>query len=91
MKNLLRLCLAAAILAAQPALAETVKLGESAEQPPVDPPRGMTMDAVREHYGNPLERVPPVGRPPISRWVYQDSIVYFEHNRVLHSVKRHPR
>lgn len=90
MKKLLRLSLAAAVLAAQPALAEVVELGDRGALEPtrVDPPRGTTMDTVRARYGEPLEQVPPVGQPPITRWVYDEAVVYFEGNLVLHSVKR---
>ena len=32
----------------------------------------------------------PVGEPPISQWHYQDFVVYFEGNRVIHAVvKQH--
>ncbi len=50
------------------------------------PSRGMTKSRVRERLGEPGNRVPPVGDPPISSWVYDEFIVYFEHDRVLHSV-----
>ncbi len=50
------------------------------------PARGMTMDKVEELFGTPVEKVPAVGEPPIARWVYNDFIVYFEHQWVLNSV-----
>lgn len=50
------------------------------------PSRGMTKAQVEERLGEPGNRVPPVGDPPISSWFYDDFIVYFEHDRVLHSV-----
>ena len=50
------------------------------------PSRGMTMDKVEEMFGTPREKVPAVGEPPISRWVYSGFTVYFEHQYVLHSV-----
>ncbi len=50
------------------------------------PERGTRMDAVRAALGEPRKVVGPVGDPPITRWVYDEFTVYFEHQRVLHSV-----
>lgn len=50
------------------------------------PERGTTKSQVRAALGAPGKKVPPVGEPPISRWIYDEFIVYFERNRVLHSV-----
>ncbi|MDZ7748610.1 MAG: hypothetical protein U5K43_07045 [Halofilum sp. (in: g-proteobacteria)] len=55
------------------------------------PERGRTMQAVRARLGDPRQVVGPVGEPPITRWVYDEFTVYFEHERVLHSVKRRER
>jgi hypothetical protein len=52
------------------------------------PARGMTMDEVREQFGNPLEVKGPVGEPPITRWIYDGFVVHFEHQYVIHSVAR---
>lgn len=58
---------------------------------PSMPPRGTTMEVVRSRLGQPRERTPAVGDPPITRWVYDEFTVYFEHDRVIHSVKRRDR
>ena len=50
------------------------------------PDGGMTMDQVLQQYGEPQQRMGPVGEPPITHWVYGDTIVYFEHQYVIHSV-----
>jgi len=50
------------------------------------PSRGSTKQVVRGELGSPERVLGPVGEPPITRWVYDDFTVYFEHNRVLHSV-----
>lgn len=50
------------------------------------PTRSMTMDQVKEQFGNPLEIHGPVGNPPITRWVYDKFVVHFEHQYVIHSV-----
>jgi hypothetical protein len=52
------------------------------------PARGMNMDNVEHIFGSPLEKQPAVGKPPISRWVYSDYVVYFEYNLVLHTVMK---
>ena len=50
------------------------------------PARGMTMDQVASKFGAPANKVPAVGKPPISRWEYPGFVVYFEANHVIHSV-----
>ncbi|MEN1728702.1 MAG: hypothetical protein AAGJ52_09700 [Pseudomonadota bacterium] len=50
------------------------------------PVNGLTMTEVREQYGDPEDRAGPVGQPPITRWVYGDYSVYFEHDIVIESV-----
>jgi hypothetical protein len=50
------------------------------------PASGTTMDQVLQSFGEPGERLGPVGEPPISHWVYPDFVVYFEYDRVIHSV-----
>jgi len=47
---------------------------------------GRTMEQVRDKRGEPDEIAGPVGEPPITRWMYDDMIVYFEHERVIHAV-----
>jgi hypothetical protein len=53
------------------------------------PTNNMTMSQVREKFGEPKEELAPVGDPPITRWVYDGYTVYFEGNRVIHSVVHH--
>ena len=50
------------------------------------PTRGMTMDKVTSTWGEPVSRISPVGDPPIARWEYNDFVVYFEYQNVIHSV-----
>jgi len=50
------------------------------------PVNGLTMAAVEDRYGAPAERRPAVGEPPITRWLYDDFTVYFEHDLVIESV-----
>lgn len=55
---------------------------------PGKPSRGMTQDRVARDYGEPVSRRSPVGDPPISRWEYEDFIVYFEYDKVIHAVSK---
>ncbi|MCW8956018.1 MAG: hypothetical protein OQL09_03985 [Gammaproteobacteria bacterium] len=52
------------------------------------PRRGMTKEKVQNELGRPLEIVPAIGKPPISRWIYNDRIVYFEYSSVVHVVAK---
>ncbi len=53
------------------------------------PDNGLTMEQVEQRYGEPLERRAAVGDPPITRWVYDDYSVFFEHRLVIESVVHH--
>lgn len=55
------------------------------------PHRGMTTAAVQARFGAPKERRAAVGQPPISRWIYPQFVVYFEADRVIHSVVKRKR
>jgi hypothetical protein len=50
------------------------------------PTRGMTMNQVASKFGEPVTKVPAVGKPPIARWEYPGFVVYFEQDHVIHSV-----
>ena len=50
------------------------------------PKRGMTMNEVEKRFGAPREKIPPVGKPPITRWEYPGYTVYFEYHYVIDSV-----
>lgn len=59
----------------------------------IAPTRGMSMAAVENRFGKPLEVLPTRGgdaprHPPINRWRYAGFTVYFERNRVIHSVAK---
>jgi hypothetical protein len=54
------------------------------------PARGMTMTVVEQSFGKPVEILPAVGEPPITRWVYPICTVYFERQHVIHSVVPRP-
>ena len=91
-----------AILATAAFAQETTPSAETTQSPPagatsttqpttppsmaINPARGATMDSVRAKFGAPSQEVPAVGKPPISRWEYPGYVVYFENDRVLHTV-----
>ncbi|NIV30881.1 MAG: hypothetical protein GWN58_15720 [Anaerolineae bacterium] len=50
------------------------------------PIKGMHKDQVKATFGQPKEILPPVGDPPITRWVYDGYTVYFEYSYVIQSV-----
>lgn len=55
---------------------------------PGKPTRGMTQANVESSFGTPQSIVSAVGDPPISRWEYAGFVVFFEHDRVIHSVSK---
>lgn len=80
-----------AIFTALPVQAEVISIADPdydvANSPAgVERPRqGMTMQQVEKHFGKAQETRTPVGDPPITRWLYQDFTVFFEHDRVVHA------
>ncbi|MCG8669914.1 MAG: phosphodiesterase [Pseudomonadales bacterium] len=66
-----------------------VPLGQQGNTTVETPRRGLNKPQVEQRYGSPNDKVPAVGEPPISRWVYSDYTVYFDTDYVVHSV-RHP-
>ncbi len=50
------------------------------------PQNGQTMARVEQQFGAPERRSPAVGDPPIARWIYPGFTVYFEYDKVIHSV-----
>jgi hypothetical protein len=88
MRMLRTVGLLVALLAAAPVLihADTLTLG------PVGPAaggptRGITMGEVEATFGQPQSTSGPVGDPPITVWYYPNFNVYFEYDKVLHSVE----
>lgn len=50
------------------------------------PVNGQNKAAVEAKFGVPVQKLPPVGDPPISSWKYDTYSVYFEYDLVLFSV-----
>ncbi|MGH8258227.1 MAG: hypothetical protein ACREUG_00895 [Steroidobacteraceae bacterium] len=69
--------------------AETVVVNDQVRVEPSSiacPHRGMRMEEVERKFGQPATRHPTVGKPPITRWDYPQFSVFFEGDRVIHSV-----
>jgi hypothetical protein len=74
--------------------AESIKIPvgqQSQQQQIVKPALGMSMDVVKQQFGNPVTQSPARGEPPITRWEYNQFVVYFESEVVIHSVTKHQR
>ena len=50
------------------------------------PGRGMSMVDVEKRFGPPGKKEDEVGDPPITRWLYENFVVYFEYQFVIHAV-----
>ncbi len=69
--------------------AKEMQPGESIKIQLLDfPRRGMSMDRVQAAYGRPIAISESVGKPPITRWTYDDRVVFFEYSTVIHVVAR---
>jgi hypothetical protein len=52
------------------------------------PERGQTKASVSSSLGDPASQTDAVGKPPISSWEYDEFVVFFENDYVLHSVAK---
>ena len=50
------------------------------------PTRGSTAQSVESTFGSPLKKHPAKGKPPITKWDYEQFTVYFESSYVIHNV-----
>lgn len=93
MKHLLPLMFAAILLAAESVQADTltIPVGQQASGLQIIslPQRGIDASTVRQQHGEPITRHAAVGEPPINRWDYAGFSVYFEYDKVVHSVRQH--
>lgn len=91
MKSLHASIVLVCFLAANSATAETILVPRAYDVPNgpegvARPVRGMSMDAVLARFGEPTRRLPAVGEPPITRWIYERFTVYFEGSTTLDAV-----
>ena len=82
---------ASSFLLAPTALSEdvAVPVGVQGSQSTQIPGRAWTQQKVQDNFGTPSSRRGPVGDPAITVWNYGSFSVYFEQNRVVHSVKHY--
>lgn len=68
-----------------------IPLGQQAGSPDIGalPRTGASRESVLRQLGEPRERRDAVGEPPISSWEYADVVVHFEHDHVIHAVRKH--
>jgi len=79
--------IALAVAAFGTANADTLTMGgASAGSNDSRPTRGMSQTSVESKYGSPVAVTAAVGDPPITRWEYQDFVVFFEYDKVIHAV-----
>jgi len=65
----------------------TLTVPEKVSSAPIErPSRGQTMESVKAKFGTPSQEGSSVGAPPISRWEYPGYVVFFENDKVLHTV-----
>ena len=79
----------AALWLAAPVVADELKVpvGQQGMTSMNVPKSGMTKEAVEQKFGAPESRKGPVGEPPITIWKYGSYSVYFEYDKVIHTVK----
>jgi len=93
MKRIIPLILITALFAIPPlVIGDTLLLDAIAETPDnnttgiIRPSRGLSMEQVYDRFGQAKKETQAVGKPPITRWIYKNFTVYFEHNRVILTV-----
>ncbi|MEH6542934.1 MAG: hypothetical protein V7721_03240 [Porticoccaceae bacterium] len=93
MKKPMRTLISAAVVLmfiSAPTFAEVVKVpvgSQAADKRTIATPhRGLSKNQVKSQYGEPEAVHGPTGQPPITAWDYDHYVVYFEYDKVLHSV-----
>jgi hypothetical protein len=76
------------LILSQAVFADELKMpiGSQGDTNMTRPVNGMTKANVEKRFGAPENMKGPVGDPPISTWKYGSYTVYFEYDRVIHTV-----
>ncbi|MFE8071633.1 hypothetical protein QQM79_11305 [Marinobacteraceae bacterium S3BR75-40.1] len=82
------LILPASSLAAEHQGERNASTADTTQTSPSLPRHGEAMSSVKARLGSPQDMKPAVGEPPITRWIYPDFIVFFEGDRVIHTVEK---
>ena len=69
------------------AQSQPLLVSQNNESTMAKPRTGQSKEQVESEFGQPAERIAPVGEPPISRWHYSEFTVYFEDDKVIHAVR----
>lgn len=85
-KNAFLLCLLSFGSVHLGSMADTLAIGQQTQYEAPKPYHGQSMQQVESTFGEPMNRTQAVGDPPITRWHYAGFTVYFEHDKVIHSV-----
>ena len=85
MKHFCKILLGLSLCLSLHAQADTISLQSGSTLAPNM--TGHTMDQIVHKLGEPAQRHSAVGDPPITRWQYENQTVYFEQDRVIHSVQ----
>lgn len=64
----------------------TIPIAQQGDTAVMRPARGMLKTEVEKKFGMPTQVVGPIGTPPITRWIYENYTVIFEHEHVVHTV-----
>jgi len=64
----------------------TMPIGSQGDQEVQRPASGLSKAKVEKRFGAPESMKGPVGEPPISIWKYNGFTVYFEYDKVIHTV-----
>jgi len=77
-----------AALLSIPTKAEEIQLpiGSQGDAQTLTPAKSITKNSVISQFGEPQQRFAAIGEPPITRWEYATFYVFFEYDRVIHSV-----
>jgi hypothetical protein len=89
MKHCAGLCIL--MLLSLTAFAETltIPITQQGDSQSTLPQPGQRRKEVLDRFGLPDEEHPAVGKPPITRWDYQEFSVYFEGRQVIDAVRDH--
>ena len=74
-----------------PLAAQTLQIpiGQQGDGSLEKPSLGMSREQVEAKFGEPKDWREAKGNPPISSWIYDDFVVYFEGDIVIHAVRKH--
>ena len=76
------------LLTATEAKHEQAASQKSTQSKPTLPRSGMTGEQVLKRFGKPEKTSDTVGHPPITIWYFKEFSVYFEYDRVIHSIAK---